>query len=368
SLTPSSLSSLAVSLLPSDDNSLSSPIEALALLIHSIHTQVGFRLISPASPAVEQEEGAQSVINKLPAGWSSSGSPKFKYKHEQSSLEFVISVTELGGRALVAAVAVENPKSTSFDLLLTDYFSHSTFPLSSLSSAEDFTKAFSTAARLADLITLYRLNILQPLIPGLQKDGYTELPASTSTSSSSGSGSGDGRGRVAQPGGPYYPDVGGPLMGIPGRGGGQAFPPPERGGDDPLRIPGSGGRGRLPNPHDVGRSDLLPLGGMGGTFGSAGVGRDIFGGGGMGGGIGGPGGGGGMMMGRDEFRERFGGDGTVGGRGGQGGGRLWGGDGYLPPGGAPPGARFDPVGPGVSRLSCFSPSPRLASFPRLSFS
>lgn len=53
-----------------------------------------------------------------------------------------------------------------------------------------------------------------------------------------------------------------------------------------------------------------------------------------------------MMMGRDEFRERFGGDGTVGGR--QPEGRLWGGDGYLPFGGAPPGARFDPVGPAVS--------------------
>jgi len=61
------------------------------------------------------------------------------------------------------------------------------------------------------------------------------------------------------------------------------------------------------------------------------------------------------MMGRDEFRERFGGDGTVRGRvGGQGEGRLWGGDGYLPPGGAPPGARFDPVGPGVSSLCPFT--------------
>lgn len=32
------------------------------------------------------------------------------------------------------------------------------------------------------------------------------------------------------------------------------------------------------------------------------------------------------------------------GRGGQG---RWGGDGFLPPMGAPPGARFDPVAPGV---------------------
>jgi proteasome inhibitor subunit 1 (PI31) len=56
-----------------------------------------------------------------------------------------------------------------------------------------------------------------------------------------------------------------------------------------------------------------------------------------------------MFMGTDHplFRERFGNDGGVGGNGGAGGGRLWGGDGWLPQGAVPPGARFDPVGPGV---------------------
>ena len=36
-----------------------------------------------------------------------------------------------------------------------------------------------------------------------------------------------------------------------------------------------------------------------------------------------------------------------GGLGGQAGRGPWGGDGFLPPLGAPPGARFDPVGPGL---------------------
>ena len=31
----------------------------------------------------------------------------------------------------------------------------------------------------------------------------------------------------------------------------------------------------------------------------------------------------------------------------------WGGDGFLPPMGAPPGARFDPVGPGIGPLGPF---------------
>ena len=131
-----------------------------------------------------------------------------------------------------------------------------------------------------------------------------------------------------------------------GGGGGGAAPspaPPLPGPvpDDPLRIPGSGGGGRGNFPiADIGRRDLDPLGGMGGTFGGpACFGR-------LPGGFGGDNGGaGGMYMGPDHplFRERFGPDAdTV-----TGGGRRWGGDGYLPPIGAPPGARFDPVGPSV---------------------
>ena len=114
SLDNSTLLPLALKLLPhsqssaSDSNkqtTLDSPIETLALLIHAIHTQVGFHLVQPA-PA-QAQEGAEVIVNQLPATWTSNGAAKFRYKHEQSSLEFVITVTELGGRAMVAAVAVE---------------------------------------------------------------------------------------------------------------------------------------------------------------------------------------------------------------------------------------------------------------------
>lgn len=50
------------------------------------------------------------------------------------------------------------------------------------------------------------------------------------------------------------------------------------------------------------------------------------------------------------FRERFGPDGRLGG-GGDGEGRVWGGDGWLPQGSVPPGARFDPIGPTVRLCS-----------------
>lgn len=107
SLSSSTLLLLGLKLVPhraSDEaTELDSPIEALGLLVHAIHTQVGFRLVQPA-PA-PNGEGAEA--NQLPSGWSSNGSPKFRYKHEQSSLEFVVTITELGGRAMIAAVAVQ---------------------------------------------------------------------------------------------------------------------------------------------------------------------------------------------------------------------------------------------------------------------
>lgn len=108
SLTPSTLLSLALALVPPSTTTLAQPADALALLIHAIHTNVGFRLISPVAPRAEgQSEGQahEEQKNALGPGWDAA--LKFKYRHEQSALEFVVSVVELGGRAIIAAVAVE---------------------------------------------------------------------------------------------------------------------------------------------------------------------------------------------------------------------------------------------------------------------
>lgn len=109
---------------------------------------------------------------------------------------------------------------------------------------------------------------------------------------------------------------------------------PESDPSRPFSLPGAGG---IPiNPLEIGRSDLEPLGGgIRNPFAPP----SLFGG--VGGGLGGDG----MYVGPSHpmFRDRM--DPLI--AGGVGGGRAgpWGGDGYLPPMGAPPGARFDPVGP-----------------------
>lgn len=239
-------------------------------------------------------------------------------------------------------ISLQDNKSVSFDLLLLDYFSPSAFPFSIpppsfTDNYNSFSKVFSSEHRIKDLITLYRLNILQPLIPGLRKEGYTELDSTASTTTS-----GSGSGLASTPNNPnagpsrgYYPDTGGPLGPYGGGvgGGGYGIPVPRL---PNLPNQGGGGVGRIPNLGSIGSRDLDPLGG--GIPGFPGM-RP-----------GGIGDGGGMFMGPDHplFRERFGPDNGMGGMGGGGDGRRWGGDGWLPQGAVPPGARFDPIGPSVS--------------------
>lgn len=139
----------------------------------------------------------------------------------------------------------------------------------------------------------FQLMIVQKLIPGLRKEGYTEQAAETSTST--------------RPG-PSQPQPARPQP---------TSPPQAPDQTNPLQVP-------TRNPLEIGRSDLNPF--PRNPFAPPSLFPDNEG--------------DGMFVGPNHpiFGQ------GVGGRGGRG---PWGGDGFLPPMGAPPGARFDPVGPGL---------------------
>lgn len=229
----------------------------------------------------------------------------FEYRHEQSSLVFQVRIGRLGGRTIVNAVAVEDDKTATLDIVTNDYIAASTFPkeLTGNSSVTSLSNLFNSPTRLNDLISAYKVQIVQKLLPSLVKPGYDE-----ETSNTSGDSGGNSGGRApppnAQPNRPR-PDLGSD---------------PERIGAPPnFPRPGFG-----QNPLEIGRSDLDPLGGAVGRLPGAG--------------------GDGMFVGPDHplFRREQGQDNPLGGVPGRG---PWGGDGYLPPLGAPPGARFDPISP-----------------------
>ncbi|KAI1796258.1 PI31 proteasome regulator N-terminal-domain-containing protein [Ganoderma leucocontextum] len=283
-------------LLPTGKKSLESQQDAIAALVHTALTTLTFRL------AGVDETGPSHTFenNVLPEEWNQHGPGNytFKYKHEQSSLEFLVKVVKLGSRTLINSIAIQTSNTVSLDISTDDFTSPSFFPHDLSSSSTPLAHGFISSNRVDDFIAQFKLTTVQKLIPGLRKEGYSETATETSA-------------------GPSQPQA--PAPEAP-----PARPRPEEPPLPPARPPFGYPSPR--NPLEIGRRDrdpfptnpfapppLFPDNGGDGMF--VGPNHPIFG----------PG-----MRGP-----------------GPGGMGPWGGDGYLPPLGAPPGARFDPVGPGI---------------------
>lgn len=206
----------------------------------------------------------------------------------------------------------QDDKTATLDITTNDYTSSSNFPKPFSDLTEDVNTLktlFNSSARLADLITAYKVQIIQKLLPGLTKAGYSEA-SSTDNGNNGGTA-------------PPPPPAGGPS--VPRGGGGVPLRPDNE--IDPGRIgapPQFPRAGLGQNPLEIGRSDLDPLGGQVGRLPGAG--------------------GDGMFVGPNHplFGREQGQVNPLGGAPQRG---PWGGDGFLPPLGAPPGARFDPITP-----------------------
>ncbi|KAF8605303.1 hypothetical protein BDV93DRAFT_537387 [Ceratobasidium sp. AG-I] len=311
-------------LLPAGSSTLSTPQDALAAVLHAAMTALSFRLVATDEAATAKEPESGSTPGSLPEDWNRKGPDvyTFKYKHDQSSLTFLLKLVKLAGRVIVHGIAVEDDKTKSFEVNVQDYFSPSFFPHDVKSTDRPLVHGYISSSRVTDLISLFKSSIIQPLLPGLRKEGYQE---STTTSTSAPTSNPAPRHPLREPSPPRL--------------------------DRPFAHPYASG---IPssNPLQIGRSDLDPLGGRSNPFAPPPLFSPPDSGGGMYVGPNHP-----MFSGGRGGMGGMGGPGGFGGMGGMGGpGRMgpWGGDGYLPPMGAPPGARFDPIGPGP--LSGYGPS------------
>lgn len=161
---------LLPTLLPRSTSSpLPHPTDSVAALVHTIHTQLGFRLLpspgtaatdagsssagGPAEPessgnnedddmsetttAVDPNEDTGSgVANVLPAGWNARGEDNytFEYQHEQSSMTFRVRVGRMGSRITVDGMA-EDSAPHSFSLPVGDIVNAGLFPIPSAATA-----------------------------------------------------------------------------------------------------------------------------------------------------------------------------------------------------------------------------------------
>lgn len=342
---PLSAASLAKRMLSSLDRNASpqikSPYDAIALACHAGMLAVGFNLRGLGEDHNIEAKQETNEPSPLPQEWNSSthNSYAFRYSHPQSSMQFILKIGRLGGKATIDGIALGDDKRTSFDITVSDYVSPSSLPATPVSerpeaddqALRDIQNIFISPARLTDLASLLKINVIQKLVPSLQKEGYEETRGPPVT----------GDARVPEPNpGPAYDPPGraepnparpnpfpynDPLAAEPRR---PFRPDPERPPDwddeyDILRAPGRGGY-QPRNPLSIGEQDLYPQGlGPNDPFRPS-----------LGPGLGRPGGSGGMHPTFD--------DPLFGGRGGRGGDGF--GDAQVPGG-----ARYDPVGPGDPR-------------------
>lgn len=272
-------------------------------------------------------------------------------------MQFVIKVDRLGGKAEIRGLAVGDERIARLEITPRDYISSAALPLRITLDGEGnedrsdlvpkLQGVFISPERVSDLAGLLKINIIQRLIPGLQKEGYEDTRDPDDQAAHEDA---DRRGRegpsrpqqqpppllseprLPEPARPYPFDD--PLAAPPRRPVPAAdFPPPDfedefeinrplRMGGGGLRMPGDGR-----SPFNIGHDDLHPPG-----LGPHDPLRGSFV---PGGGLPRPGGmGGGMYPTFDDplFQD------LRGGGGGQGG--------FNPQ--APPGARWDPLGPGGS--------------------
>jgi PI31 proteasome regulator N-terminal len=132
-----------------DTNSdVSSSYEAIALFCHACMTAVGFRLVGfeegqkigtprfnyPSrhriANVIPSEAECVRLAPRLSPQWNSSfGSHSFVYAHSQSSMQFVIKVDRLGGKAEIRGIGLGDERITRFEITAKDYVSPSALPL-----------------------------------------------------------------------------------------------------------------------------------------------------------------------------------------------------------------------------------------------
>lgn len=338
-LSADSLSShIATSLPRNKSPQLQNATDVIAIACHAGMLAVGFRLVGLGEDHSIEAHATQEDARPLPQEWNRSSSQSFRYKHAQSSMEYLLVISRLGAKTVINGIAMGDDKPADFHLTTADYISASALPSTPYRSEDTpledakhaITSLFNRPSRLTDLGNDLKVNIIQRLMPSLQKEGYEETRTNTASSTRQ-----DQRQRDPSP--ERQPPVYDPLRrdDPPARPHPLAdpgimprrppvpvgdFPPPgfedeyeiqrpQRGGYGPPQSGGNPGYGeRDLYPAGMGPNDPLRVGGVGPGL------------------RGGPGGG---------MHPTF--DGPVfGGQGGY--------EGYDPQ--APPGARFDPVGPG----------------------
>ena len=155
--------------------------EAIALVGHASMLAAGYRLVglgeehnigmiaSTSRKWIHEHSAdltapieATADTDVLPKEWNSQDTYAFRYRQPQSSSEYLLKVTRLGNNAVVFGLQFDEDKPTSFSLAVQDYVESSKLPLSLTEDApERFKAIFTSESRLEDLISLFKVHVIQ---------------------------------------------------------------------------------------------------------------------------------------------------------------------------------------------------------------
>ncbi|TEA16804.1 hypothetical protein C8034_v000843 [Colletotrichum sidae] len=319
---------------------VSSTYELYALATHACMAALKFRLLG-FDEEKKIEEQINAIAPRLPPSWNAGyGSIRFVYAHKQSSMTSIIRISRVGTKIEVSGMAQGHDVIHRFEVAAKDVVNSSKLPLRiplNSDGTEDrselhnnISETLTSSSAFSNFIEQFKGKIVQKLIPKLQVEGYEESPEEREEREEARRQAGREPGfefpgaHQPQPPRPDFPFPD-PLAQPPRRPVAPGeFPPP--GFEDeydinrpprPLGVPGR-------SPYNIGHDDLNPPGlGLHDPLRPSFVGP---------GGLPRPGGGGGMHPTFDD--PLFGGRGGQGGQYGE----------YDPQ--RPPGARWDPTGPG----------------------
>ncbi|KAJ1569136.1 hypothetical protein HK096_004086 [Nowakowskiella sp. JEL0078] len=186
-----------VTVLSSGGVSYKSPADVTVALLHSALLTLGFRCVGLGE---DNSIAAAALINvcvdmagdqmieggsaqKLPDSWNVSNDVyAFRYRHTQSSFTFLVKTMKIASKLIITAMSIEEGKVHQLEITLSDFVDPNNFPTNAVDTTT-IESLFSSDALTRELLYLFKVNIVQKLIPGLHKPGYEESTSISSTSS-----------------------------------------------------------------------------------------------------------------------------------------------------------------------------------------
>jgi hypothetical protein len=163
--------------------------EAIAIASHASMLAVGFRMVGLGEDHKLEASSDREEPQELPTEWNANaGSYAFRYKHSQSSMEYLLKVSRMGSKTVIMGMGLGDDKTSTFELKAQEFVSDGNLPATPKKEGTPDAEVergiqdiFISIGRLSDLGSLLRVGIIQKLAPSLQKPGYEETAESQSS-------------------------------------------------------------------------------------------------------------------------------------------------------------------------------------------